>query len=163
MAVLGIVCVAVLPACGADMGGVGGAERAGTIWTPTSSSLPRRRTMAHWLRWDPGANLPSTGIAWVWRGTCDNTFATACTTVAIARKYECQPGLADALWQCAVCGPHPADFCFALPENASYEEGALCEPLSVGVHAVRRAGVAPGKTVAIMGAGPVGTLPFLAH
>ena len=32
----------------------------------------------------------------------------------------------------------------------------MVEPLSVGVHAVRRAGVTPGKTVAIMGAGPIG-------
>mmetsp|Transcript_21806 Transcript_21806/g.54978 ORF Transcript_21806/g.54978 Transcript_21806/m.54978 type:complete len:254 (-) Transcript_21806:992-1753(-) len=30
---------------------------------------------------------------------------------------------------------HPARFCFKLPENVSLEEGALCEPLSVGVYA----------------------------
>jgi L-iditol 2-dehydrogenase len=30
---------------------------------------------------------------------------------------------------------HAADFCFKLPDNMSYEEGALCEPLSVGVFA----------------------------
>lgn len=51
---------------------------------------------------------------------------------------------------------HPADFCFRLPEHLTHEEGAMVEPLSVGVHAVRRAGVSPGKTVAIMGAGPIG-------
>lgn len=33
----------------------------------------------------------------------------------------------------------------------------MCEPLSVGVHACRRGAVAPGKTVAILGAGPIGT------
>ena len=59
---------------------------------------------------------------------------------------------------------HPADFCFRLPDHLSHEEGAMVEPLSVGVHAVRRAGVSPGKTVAIMGAGPIGEitapLPF---
>ena len=32
----------------------------------------------------------------------------------------------------------------------------MCEPLSVGVHACRRAGVTPGKRVAILGAGPIG-------
>ena len=32
----------------------------------------------------------------------------------------------------------------------------MVEPLSVGVHAVRRGQVSPGKTVAIMGAGPIG-------
>ena len=56
---------------------------------------------------------------------------------------------------------HPADFCFRLPDHLSHEEGAMVEPLSVGVHAVRRAGVSPGKTVAIMGAGPIGEAPHL--
>ena len=35
---------------------------------------------------------------------------------------------------------HPADLCFKLPDGVSLEEGAMCEPLSVGVHACRRAG-----------------------
>ncbi len=51
---------------------------------------------------------------------------------------------------------HPADFCFRLPDHVSHEEGAMCEPLSVGVHACRRAAVGPGKRVAILGAGPIG-------
>lgn len=51
---------------------------------------------------------------------------------------------------------HPADFCFVLPPNVSFEEGAMCEPLSVGVHACRRGEVCPGKSVAILGAGPIG-------
>ena len=32
----------------------------------------------------------------------------------------------------------------------------MVEPLSVGVQAARKAGVCPGKSVAIMGAGPIG-------
>ncbi|CAN0523271.1 unnamed protein product, partial [Scytosiphon promiscuus] len=36
---------------------------------------------------------------------------------------------------------HPADFCFKLPAGMSLEEGAMCEPVSVGVHACRRAGI----------------------
>ena len=51
---------------------------------------------------------------------------------------------------------HPEDFCFELPGELSYEEGAMIEPLSNGIHACRRAGVEPGKTVAILGAGPMG-------
>jgi len=51
---------------------------------------------------------------------------------------------------------HPEDFCFALPEEISYEEGAMIEPLSNGIHACKRAGIGPGKTVAILGAGPMG-------
>ncbi|KAK9814629.1 hypothetical protein WJX72_009022 [[Myrmecia] bisecta] len=56
---------------------------------------------------------------------------------------------------------HPADFCFPLPTSLSHEEGAMIEPLSVGVHACRRAGVGPGKSVAVLGAGPIGLVAML--
>ena len=36
------------------------------------------------------------------------------------------------------------------------EEGALLEPLSVGVHACKRAGVTIGHKVLVCGAGPIG-------
>ena len=48
---------------------------------------------------------------------------------------------------------HAADFCFKLPDNVSYEEGALLEPLSVGVHACNRAGITNGHHVLVCGAG----------
>lgn len=57
---------------------------------------------------------------------------------------------------------HPGDLCFKLPDNVSLEEGAMCEPLSVGVHACRRADVGPEKNVLIMGAGPIGLVTMLA-
>ncbi|KAK9807644.1 hypothetical protein WJX72_005195 [[Myrmecia] bisecta] len=57
---------------------------------------------------------------------------------------------------------HPAPFCYRLPESVSHEEGAMIEPLSVGVHACRRAGVSPGKSVAVLGAGPIGLVALLA-
>ncbi len=51
---------------------------------------------------------------------------------------------------------HPEDFAFKLPDNVSYDEGALIEPLSVGIYASERARVRPGDTVLIFGAGPIG-------
>lgn len=45
-----------------------------------------------------------------------------------------------------------------LPETLTYEEGAMIEPLSVSVHAVRRFGDVKGKNVAVLGAGPIGNL-----
>ncbi|KNA11613.1 hypothetical protein SOVF_133480 [Spinacia oleracea] len=57
---------------------------------------------------------------------------------------------------------HPADLCFKLPDNVSLEEGAMCEPLSVGIHACRRAKVDPETTTLIMGAGPIGLVTLLA-
>lgn len=47
---------------------------------------------------------------------------------------------------------------FALPGGMSFEEGALCEPLSVGIWACRRARLEPGDRVLVTGAGPVGLL-----
>ncbi|GMR35350.1 hypothetical protein PMAYCL1PPCAC_05545, partial [Pristionchus mayeri] len=57
---------------------------------------------------------------------------------------------------------HPADFCFKLPSSVSYEEGALIEPLSVGLHACRRGGIALGQKVLVLGAGPIGLLSAMA-
>merc|ERR1719150_864415 len=56
---------------------------------------------------------------------------------------------------------HAADFCYKLPDNMSLEEGALMEPLAVGVHACKRAGVSLGKKVLICGAGPIGLVNLL--
>lgn len=45
-----------------------------------------------------------------------------------------------------------------LPDNVSYAEGALVEPLSVAVHAVTKSGIGLGNTSAIFGAGAIGLL-----
>lgn len=57
---------------------------------------------------------------------------------------------------------HPADFCFKLPDQVSMEEGALLEPLSVGVYACERAGITIDSEVLILGAGPIGLVTLLA-
>jgi len=68
-------------------------------------------------------------------------------------KFFATPPIDGSLCQ-YVCHPH--DFCYKLPENVSYDDGAMCEPLSVGVHACQRANIQPGSTVAILGSGPIG-------
>jgi L-iditol 2-dehydrogenase len=50
------------------------------------------------------------------------------------------------------------DFAFTLPESLSDEEGALMEPLSVGVWACRKAQVTAGDRILVTGAGPIGLL-----
>jgi L-iditol 2-dehydrogenase len=52
-------------------------------------------------------------------------------------------------------------FLFRLPDHVSLEEGALLEPLSVGVHACRRGGVGLGSTILITGAGPIGLVTLI--
>jgi len=50
----------------------------------------------------------------------------------------------------------PTDFAFKLPEHLTLDEGALMEPLSVGVYAIHRSGLKAGQSVVIIGAGPIG-------
>ncbi|GAB0493178.1 hypothetical protein MMPV_004452 [Pyropia vietnamensis] len=63
---------------------------------------------------------------------------------------------------------HAADFVYRLPPGVSMEDAALFEPLSVGIHALRRAGLdddggaatGPGD-VYVSGAGPIGLVTLL--
>ncbi len=55
-----------------------------------------------------------------------------------------------------------ADFAHPLPASASYEDGALCEPISVGIHCCDLTGVSAGDTVVIHGAGPIGLTAIVA-
>lgn len=49
-------------------------------------------------------------------------------------------------------------YVYKLPDYLSYDTGALIEPLSVATHAVRRADIALGHTVLIIGAGSIGLM-----
>ncbi|KAJ0421448.1 chaperonin 10-like protein [Aspergillus carlsbadensis] len=53
---------------------------------------------------------------------------------------------------------HPAKWCHKLPASLSFDDGALLEPLSVCIHAVRKARMAKGDTCLVFGAGAVGLL-----
>ena len=52
----------------------------------------------------------------------------------------------------------PASFAYTLPDTMSNEEGALIEPLSVGLWACRKARLRGGEHILITGAGPIGLL-----
>lgn len=56
---------------------------------------------------------------------------------------------------------HDSRLCFKLPDQVSYDEAALLEPLSVGLAAVRRGEVGIGSRVLVCGAGPVGLMALL--
>ena len=57
---------------------------------------------------------------------------------------------------------HHASFSFKLPDGMTPEEGALIEPLSVGVFACQRAPVTLGQSVLICGSGPIGLVTLMA-
>lgn len=56
---------------------------------------------------------------------------------------------------------HPADFSYKLPDNVSFAEAAMVEPLAVGVHAATKAQVRPGDIALVIGAGPIGLVTAL--
>jgi len=45
-----------------------------------------------------------------------------------------------------------------LPDNMTFDQGAMIEPLAVAVHAMRQAGDVKGLRIAVLGAGPIGNL-----
>jgi D-xylulose reductase len=57
---------------------------------------------------------------------------------------------------------HPADFTFVLPPNVSLAEGAMVEPLAVGMHAANKAQIKPGDVAVVTGAGTIGMMTALA-
>jgi L-iditol 2-dehydrogenase len=56
----------------------------------------------------------------------------------------------------------PENMCFKLPDNVTTKEGALVEPLAVGMHAAAQGGVRLGDKVVVLGAGCIGLVTLLA-
>ncbi len=56
----------------------------------------------------------------------------------------------------------PENMCFKLPDNITTKEGALVEPLAVGMHAAMQGNVKLGNSVVILGAGTIGLVTLLA-
>lgn len=51
---------------------------------------------------------------------------------------------------------HPEKFTFKLPDGVSLAEGAMVEPVAVGMMAATRAGIKPGDIALVYGSGPIG-------
>ena len=78
----------------------------------------------------------------------------------------CRSGKPNCCKELNVCGVHidggMVDY-FLVPNEAlvhgdglGYDALALVEPLAIGAHGIRRAGIAQGETVLVVGAGPIG-------
>lgn len=87
--------------------------------------------------------------------------------ISCGRCYACRIGKYNCCANLEVMGVHrdgalrplfiaPARNVHRAPPGMSFDEMALCETVSIGLHAVRRAEVQPGETVAVIGAGPIG-------
>jgi D-xylulose reductase len=53
---------------------------------------------------------------------------------------------------------HPAEFTFKLPESVSLAEGAMVEPLAIGLQAAKKAAITPGDVAVVIGAGTIGIM-----
>ncbi|HUC82215.1 MAG TPA: zinc-binding alcohol dehydrogenase family protein [Flavisolibacter sp.] len=78
----------------------------------------------------------------------------------------CQSGLPNCCAAIKVCGVHihggfaeylsVPSYSLLHGEGLSFDELSLVEPLAIGAHGVRRAGVKQGEFVLVVGAGPIG-------
>ncbi|MDR3496449.1 MAG: NAD(P)-dependent alcohol dehydrogenase [Ancalomicrobiaceae bacterium] len=53
---------------------------------------------------------------------------------------------------------HPAALTYKLPDNVSFAEGAMVEPLAIGVYAAAKAKIEPGDVAVVAGAGTIGMM-----
>ena len=53
---------------------------------------------------------------------------------------------------------HPRHLVHKVPDNVSWKHLAMAEPLTISVHAVRRARLAQGEHLVVIGSGPIGLL-----
>ena len=51
----------------------------------------------------------------------------------------------------------PASLCRIVPETCSDDAAAMAQPLAVALHALRRSGAQPGQSIAVIGAGGIGS------
>ena len=56
---------------------------------------------------------------------------------------------------------HPAAYTFKLPDSVSFAEGALVEPLAIGLHGAGKAHIKPGDVAVVVGAGTIGMMTTL--
>ena len=56
----------------------------------------------------------------------------------------------------------PQSICIPIPANVTDESAALAQPLAVGIHGVRRAGIQKGDQVIILGVGAIGSFVCVA-
>ena len=70
-------------------------------------------------------------------------------------RFFATPPIDGALCDYVTIG---AGYAHRVPDSVSDDAAALCEPLSVGIAAIRKAGVDGGSRVLITGAGPIGIM-----
>jgi len=91
--------------------------------------------------------------------TCDQCRQGRPHTCRHLRFLGC-PGEADGCLSEYLVMPEPS--LYPTRGQLSPEQAALCEPLSIGIYAVKLAGLTAGMNIAILGGGPIGLCVLLA-
>ncbi len=92
-------------------------------------------------------------------GECDQCLSGRHHTCRKLKFLGC-PGQAEGALSDHLIMPESS--CFKVPDNLSYEQAALIEPLSIGVYAVRQSIPMKDAKVGILGFGPIGMSVMLA-
>lgn len=90
---------------------------------------------------------------------CQQGLQNHCLDMRFYGSAMRMPHIQGAFRQEIVIERHQA---FAVADHVSDGEAAMAEPLSVALHAVRRAGPLIGKRVLVTGCGPIGALTIIA-
>ncbi len=93
------------------------------------------------------------------------------TMVSCGTCYDCLMGQYGHCWKLRCVGTintwdgayaeyilMPARHLFHLPDNVSFDQGAMIEPAATALYAVTLAGVKAGDTVLVQGSGPIGIM-----
>lgn len=86
-------------------------------------------------------------------GACDQCLAGRPHTCRTLRFLGCPKQAEGCLSEYIVM---PETSCLKLDDALSYDEGALSEPLAIGVYAIKLSIPMPGAKVGILGCGPIG-------
>ena len=89
----------------------------------------------------------------IWCDTCDQCLSGRIHTCRDQVFMGC-PGQVDGCMTEKVV--FPAKSLFLVPDGMSFEQAALVEPFSIGLYAQKLAGDVSGKTIGILGCGPIG-------
>lgn len=90
--------------------------------------------------------------------TCDQCLSGRHHTCRKMKFLGC-PGQADGCLSEYIVMPETS--CFPLDQSMNLDDGALSEPLAIGVYAVKQSIPMEGATVGILGFGPIGMSVFL--
>ncbi len=92
-----------------------------------------------------------------------------CNAVPCGECYYCKTGHGNLCENLSILNGAYAEYIvipavmvrknvYEVPEHITFQEIAVSEPLGTAIHAIRRAGIEPGDTVAVLGSGPLGLM-----